>query len=669
MKLALIVALVVASSASMLAQKKQIAPEPNNLPAMQIPARLTPADIVLPNSASKQEEETQAATFRRIFSTDVRSQFHYWPFNTASGDILKYDPKSRTLNLARNRAIIATNITGVDIGIMRSTNGGRAWTFDIVKNTSDIFFGMPNFGWVNPDDVSDASKYATAIYGIRYPIPALSYGGMSLWNRTTNGVYELPLSDQTAPGPGYDVQMGDLYADNVLGALHYAGTLNTSAGAQYGAYGYFNFNLVVEDYGTAPTIPSAWALDKWIASDVPSSSFNAPVLISGDDEGTLYSCFNNIQAESEPGQRSIQVSKSTDNGKTWGALNAMPRELLSEYATARGGDIGFQPGQSPYQGGAFIVTGKDSYSFFFRYLYGLASQTQQGALDSILGYQIVEAAYKNGTWKLNEVANLNTITIDAFSIQDSVSQSIGAVAIVGNENGRGHEVQVAKTADGQNLVVKYIDINPDRQNTFAAVRRFSASGSNYTEGEAYTSNFDTDIFVTSRPIGSSEWTQAVNCTDDADMSIRTYMPDVVPSLDSIPVVRMIGTNANAAATLPRQVFQLVWNGTAAIDFSMLNPLATSVESEERTYDFRFNNVAPNPVNSMAEVTFTLDRPAMTTIEVYDIIGNKIASVYSQFLNAGLQGVNVDASQFAPGTYNIALVVDGQRTMKSFVVVR
>jgi hypothetical protein len=153
------------------------------------------------------------------------------------------------------------------------------------------------------------------------------------------------------------------------------------------------------------------------------------------------------------------------------------------------------------------------------------------------------------------------------------------------------------------------------------------------------------------------------------MAIRTYMPDVVPTLDSIPVVRIMGSNTGIAATMPRQAFQLVWSGTAVVDFSMLNPLTSSVDSEERTYAFRFNNVAPNPVTGTAEVTFTLDRSAATSMELYDLMGNKISTVYSQFLAAGLHGVNVDASLLAAGTYNLALVVDGQRTMKSFVVIR
>jgi hypothetical protein len=667
MKNVLIAAFVAASVVSANAQRSAV-PEPNRLPS-QIPGSLTPADITPAPADVKQDEAPQAVTFRRVFTTDVRSQFHYWPFGTASNDIFKYDAKSNTLNLSRNKAVLASSITGVDIGIMRSTNEGRSWTFDIVKSTSEMFFGMPTFGWVNPDEGTDASKYPISIYGIRYPIPALSYGGMSMWNRTSAGEYELMLNDQTPPGAGYSIQFGDLHSDNANGAMHYAGTLNPDDGVQYGAYGYFNFNLVVEDYGVNPTIPSAWGLDKFRASEQTSSSYNSPMLISGDNDGTVYACFNNILADDAENRRSIQVSKSTDNGKTWGSLSTMPATLLDEYVKARGGDLGFQPGQSPYQGGAFIVNGADDYSFIFRYLYGLASQTQQGAIDSILGYDIVEASYKGGTWSLNQVAGLNSISINSVALQDSISQAISAPAVTIAENGRGHEIQVARTADNGHLVVKYIDINPARENTFTAVRRFEAAGSTYNEVESYAANFDTDIFVTSRPIGSTQWVQAVNCTDDPDMAMRTYMPDVVPSLEKIPVIRMLGSNAGAISSLlPRPVFQSMWNNSATIDFAMLNPSATSV-AEERSYDFRFNNVAPNPASTTAEVSFTLDRPANVSMEVYDMVGNKLGTVYSQFLGQGLHGVNVDATSFASGTYNLALVVDGQRTMKSFVVVR
>lgn len=667
MKQALLGALLIGATVGGSAQKMNVAEPRHANPSL--PMHLTPADIV-PQAPVKAEEGTQATTFKKVFGTDVRSQFHYWPFGTASNDIFKYEAKTKSLNIARNKAVFAGNsLGGVDIGIMRSTNNGTSWTFDIVKSTTDIFFGMPNFGWVNPDESSDASKLPVSIFGIRYPMPNLTYGGMSLWNRTSAGAYEMALNDQDKPAPGYDVQFGDLYSDNSSGAIHYAGMLNPGDGIQYGAYGYFNFNLVVEDFGTYPTIPSQWSLENFRPSESVSSSYNAPVLIEGDNSGGVYAVFNNFAADNLD-VRAVQVTKSVDQGKTWAAFNTMPANLMDEFAASNGGDIAFQPGQSPYNGGTFIATGNDSYSYFTRVVSGLKNKDNPNQIDSILAYHIVECSYNKGTWKMRPVAPLASFGIKMVSVQDSISQAIGAPALVLSDNGRGHEVQVALTADGQNLVVKFIEINPTKENTFTAQRVFEqVSAGQYNEVDPIEKNFDTDIFVATRALNSENWSDAINCTNDADMAFRTYMPDVVPSLTQVPFLRILGTNAGTISSLlPKPLYQSMWNSAASIDFAMVN-LETVGVKEESSYAFRFGTIAPNPVANSAEVTFTLDRPATVALEVYDMVGNNLGTVYTQNLNQGLHGVSIDASTFATGSYNLALVVDGVRTTKPFVVIR
>ncbi|MFN4985605.1 MAG: hypothetical protein ACK5BQ_07360 [Ignavibacteria bacterium] len=669
MKNALLGALLAAATIGGSAQKMAIS-QPR-LATEQIPSRLTAADLT-PHPSAKPEDGTQATTFKRVFTTDVRSQFHYWPYGTASNDIFNYDPVSKTLNLSRNKATFDANrqISGVEIGLMRSANNGTAWTFDVIQSTSDIFFGMPTFGFVNPDGGADASKFATAVYGIRYPMPQLSYGGMSLWNRTSAGSYEMIMSDQQPPATGYTVQFGDLYADNTSGAIHYAGTLDPDATAQYGAYGYFNFNLIVEDFGTFPTIPSQWSVDKFRPSEQLTSSYNAPILMGGDESGNLYTCFNNFAADNLD-VRGVQVSKSEDQGKTWNEFVSMPTALFDEFAAATGGDVAFQPGQSPYSGGAFMVTGDDAFSYFMRVATGLKNKDNPAQVDSVVALHIVEVAYKNGSWKMRPVAPLASFGYRMVAVQDSISQAIGAPAITLSDNGRGHEVQVAKTADGKHLVVKYVEINPTRENTFPTPTRVyeQVSAGQYNELDPIASNFDTDLFIATREMTSETWTEAINCTNDADHAFRTYIPDVVPSLTQVPILRILGTNAGTITSLlPKGLYQLIYNSGASVDFAMVNLETVSVQ-EEKAYDFRFNNIAPNPVSGSAEVTFTLDRPATVALEVYDMVGNNLGVVFGQPLQQGLHGVTVDASAFATGTYNLALVVDGVRTTKQFVVIR
>ncbi|MFN9959921.1 MAG: hypothetical protein ACK55I_43110, partial [bacterium] len=102
---------------------------------------------------------------------------------------------------------------------------------------------------------------------------------------------------------------------------------------------------------------------------------------------------------------------------------------------------------------------------------GLKNKDNPAQIDSVVALHIVEVAYKNGAWKMRPVAPLASFGYRMVAVQDSISQAIGAPAITLSDNGRGHEVQVAKTADGKNLVVKYVEINPTRENTFPTPTR------------------------------------------------------------------------------------------------------------------------------------------------------------------------------------------------------
>lgn len=669
MKHALLVAMVAVASVSTLAQKP--ATTFAEAPKHRIPTAITPADVAIAVQ-DKVQEGTQAVSWSRVFGTEVRAQFHYWPYGNVSNNMFKYDPISNTLNIARNRALFnaSNTISGVELGIVRSSNMGSSWNFDVIQSTTAMFFGMPVIGWVNPNELTDASKIPITVYGIRYPTPALSYGGLSMWTRTDAEAYELTLNDQPSPAFGYSVYLGDLYSDNVNGAVHYAGTLNPDPNIQYGAYGYFNFNLTIEDFGQVPTIPSQWALDKFTASPGIGTTFNAPATIEGDDNGNLYTCFNNRLAGSED-PRTVAVTKSTNGGSAWSPFNAMPVTLLDQFASQYGGDIGFQPGLSPYDGGAFIVTGPDQYSYFFRLVSGIRSLTAPGQVDSLIAYHIVEAAYKSGAWSLRPVAELQSLEHSMYSINDSLVALLGVPSVVVEDNGRGHEIQVARTKDRNSLVVKWVDIVPTREtHKFSPpIRSFTSSGPGvYAEGTAIAELFDTDIFVVTRGVNSSSWGSIINITDDTDMAFRTYMPEIIPSTGEIPLLRMLGTNTGTVTSqMPRPSTQIIFNGGANIEFTMAAAVV-SVENE-RNYHFRFGNVAPNPVLGSAEVTFTLDRPAVVSVDVFNMVGSHVRSINVGNLQAGPHGLMVDATDLATGTYNVALTVDGIRIMKPFVVVR
>ena len=61
-------------------------------------------------------------------------------------------------------------------------------------------------------------------------------------------------------------------------------------------------------------------------------------------------------------------------------------------------------------------------------------------------------------------------------------------------------------------------------------------------------------------------------------------------------------------------------------------------------------VAPNPFSDRTVVSIDQPRPGTVTIEVYDVLGRRVAVPFDGRLAAGPQQVPVDASALAPGVY-------------------
>ena len=130
---------------------------------------------------------------------------------------------------------------------------------------------------------------------------------------------------------------------------------------------------------------------------------------------------------------------------------------------------------------------------------------------------------------------------------------------------------------------------------------------------------------------------------------------------------MLGTGLGTVTSLlPKPIAQLIYNSQSSIDFG--TTAVVGVE-EEQNYAFAMSSISPNPVSGSAQVSFTLDNASTVAIEVYNMLGANVGTVAPQQLPAGAHGMNVDASTLPAGTYNVALVVNGTRMMKPFVIVR
>lgn len=89
-------------------------------------------------------------------------------------------------------------------------------------------------------------------------------------------------------------------------------------------------------------------------------------------------------------------------------------------------------------------------------------------------------------------------------------------------------------------------------------------------------------------------------------------------------------------------------------------------------DFELNQNYPNPFNPTTVISFTVG-PAMAnkplTLEIFDVLGRKVAAPFSGVASAGLHRIDFDGSNLASGMYFYRLTVAGKYDVKKMVLVK
>jgi len=98
---------------------------------------------------------------------------------------------------------------------------------------------------------------------------------------------------------------------------------------------------------------------------------------------------------------------------------------------------------------------------------------------------------------------------------------------------------------------------------------------------------------------------------------------------------------------------------------------TSVEPVESGIPsgFTLSQNYPNPFNPTTEIQFSITKSGMTTLKVYDMLGQEVATLVNQELNVGTFKSKFDASRLSSGTYIYMLTSNGSRLAKKMMLVK
>ena len=114
---------------------------------------------------------------------------------------------------------------------------------------------------------------------------------------------------------------------------------------------------------------------------------------------------------------------------------------------------------------------------------------------------------------------------------------------------------------------------------------------------------------------------------------------------------------------------------SGINFNM--PSAVEDEADEvtsRPENFELKQNYPNPFNPETEIQYSLQRSGQVTLEVYNLLGQKVRTLVDEYQRAGSYGVDWDGinqqgSFVSSGLYFYRLLVDGSSQTKRMVLLR
>jgi len=85
--------------------------------------------------------------------------------------------------------------------------------------------------------------------------------------------------------------------------------------------------------------------------------------------------------------------------------------------------------------------------------------------------------------------------------------------------------------------------------------------------------------------------------------------------------------------------------------------------------YKLSQNYPNPFNPTTRISFELKASGYTTLKVYDMLGNEVATLVQNELTEGPHSVNFNAANLASGTYVYQLNVNGTRITNKMVLLK
>ena len=100
----------------------------------------------------------------------------------------------------------------------------------------------------------------------------------------------------------------------------------------------------------------------------------------------------------------------------------------------------------------------------------------------------------------------------------------------------------------------------------------------------------------------------------------------------------------------------------------INGLTTAIQSNELETGMRLFQNHPNPVRTSTLIHYSIEKPGHVSIEVFNVLGQKMQTLVNRHQNSGKHSVQFDASRLKQGVYFYKMDAFGKAVTKKMLVV-